>query len=183
MIMAAIQSLIRTRLYKDSSDGEPDSERFSTARFFGVLNQQMFENTPEEKYATCFYALYDSANRQVVYTNAGHPPPILFRNGSIERLDAGGTPLGLISPVSYREAKIALEPGDTLIAFTDGFTESENNFEDQFGENRLIEAVQRSRGDPLPALVDEIYRSVEDWTGGGEPQDDMTLIIARAMPV
>jgi len=182
LIMAAIQSLIRTRFYKDSSDGEPDSDRFSTARFFGVLNQQMFENTPEEKYATCFYALYDSANRQLVYTNAGHPAPVLFRNGSIDRLDTGGTPLGLISPVSYREAKIALEPGDTLIAFTDGFTESENSFEDQFGENRLIEAVQRSRGGPLPALVEEIYRSVEEWTGGGEPQDDMTLIIARATP-
>jgi sigma-B regulation protein RsbU (phosphoserine phosphatase) len=182
LIMAAIQSLIRTRLYKDSSDGEADSERFSTARFFDVLNQQMVENTPEEKYATCFYALYDSATRQLVYTNAGHPAPVLLRNGNVDRLDAGGTPLGLILPASYREAKVALEPGDTLIAFTDGFTESENNFEDQFGENRLIEAVQRSRGGPLPALVDEIYRSVEEWTGGGEPQDDMTLIIARATP-
>lgn len=182
LVMSAIQSLIRTRLYKDSSDGEPDSERFSTARFFDVLNQQMFENTPEEKYATCFYALYDSATRQLVYTNAGHPAPVLFRNGDVDRLEAGGTPLGLISPVSYREAKIALEPGDTLIAFTDGFTESENSFEDQFGEERLIEAVQRSRGGPLPALVEEIYRSVEEWTGGGEPQDDMTLIIARATP-
>ena len=97
-------------------------------------------------------------------------------------MGAGGTPLGLISPVSYHEAKIVLEPGDTLIAFTDGFTESENNFEDQFGEDRLIEAVQRSRGGPLPALVDEIYKSVEEWTGGSEPQDDMTLIIARATP-
>ena len=183
LIMAAIQSLIRTRLYKDSSDGEPASERFSTARFFGVLNQQMFENTPDEKYATCFYALYDSGARQLVYTNAGHPAPFLFRNGEVVRLDAGGTPLGLISPTSYREAKIALEPGDTLIAFTDGFTESENSFGDQFGENRLIEVVQRARGNSLPSLVDEIYRSVEEWTGGGEPQDDMTLIVARATPV
>lgn len=180
LIMAAIQSLIRTRLYLDSSDGEPDSKHFSTARFFGVLNQQMFENTPEEKYATCFYALYDSNARQLVYTNAGHPAPVLLRKGEIVRLDAGGTPLGLISPMSYREARVALEPGDTLVAFTDGFTESENSFEDQFGERRLIEAVRRARGNPLPALVDEIYRSVEEWTGGGEPQDDMTLIVARA---
>ncbi len=180
LIMAAIQSLIRTRLYMDSPNEDPDSKSFSTAELFGVLNQQMFENTPEEKYATCFYALYDSDTRQLVYTNAGHPAPVLFRNSGIVRLDAGGTPLGLISPVSYGEAKIVLEPGDTLIAFTDGFTESENSFEDQFGERRLIEVVQRARGNPLPVLVDEIYRSVEDWTGGGEPQDDMTLIVARA---
>ncbi len=182
LIMAAIQSLIRTRLYLDSSDGKPDSGDLSTARFFDILNQQMFENTPEEKYATCFYALYDSDSHRLVYTNAGHPAPVLFRDGKIIRLDVGGTPLGLISPMSYREAKISLEPGDTLVAFTDGFTESENSFEDQFGEGRLIETVQRARGNPLPALVDEIYRSVEEWTGGSEPQDDMTLIVARAMP-
>jgi len=183
LIMAAIQSLIRTRLYVDSSDGKPDSDRLSTARFFGVLNQQMFENTPDEKYATCFYALYDSETRQLVYTNAGHPAPVLFRDGEIVRLDVGGTPLGLISPMSYQEAKVTLEPGDTLIAFTDGFTESENSFEDQFGESRLIETVQRARENSLPVLVKEIYRSVEEWTGGGDPQDDMTLIVARAMPV
>ncbi len=182
LIMASIQSLVRTRLYLDSSDGGPDFERFSTARFFTVLNKQMCENTPEEKYATCFYALYDSTSYQLVYTNAGHPAPMLFREGEIVRLDAGGTPLGLISRVSYREAKIDLQLGDTLIAFTDGFTESENSFEDQFGEHRLIEAVQRARGYPLPELVNEIYRSVEEWTGGGEPQDDMTLIVARAAP-
>jgi phosphoserine phosphatase RsbU/P len=180
LIMAAIQSLIRTRLYVDSSDGQPDSDRLSTARFFGVLNQQMFENTPDEKYATCFYALYDSGTRQLAYTNAGHPAPFLFRDGEIVRLDVGGTPLGLISPMSYQEAKVTLQPGDTLIAFTDGFTESENSFEDQFGESRLIEAVQRARENSLPVLAKEIYRSVEEWTGGGDPQDDMTLIVARA---
>lgn len=182
LIMAAIQSLIRTRLFLESSSGEPDPVRFSTASFFSVLNQQMYENTPEEKYATCFYALYDSDTRHLVYTNAGHPAPVLFRKEEVVRLDAGGTPLGLISPMSYREAKIGLEPGDTLIAFTDGFTESENSFEDQFGERRLIEVVRRAKGGPLHALVDEVYRSVEEWTGGGEPQDDMTLIVARATP-
>src|SRR5690242_3856721 len=180
LIMAAIQSLIRTRLYLDASEGKSDSDRFSTAHFFSMLNQQLFEYTPEEKYATCFYALYDAGTRRLVYTNAGHPAPVLFRKGEVVRLDAGGTPLGLISPVSFCEAKVALEPGDTLVAFTDGFTESVNNFEDQFGEHRLIEVVRRAHGDPLRALAEEVYRSVDEWTGGGEPQDDMTLIVARA---
>jgi len=182
LIMAAIQSLIRTRLYMDSTDGQFGSDHLSTARFFGLLNQQMFENTPEEKYATCFYALYDSDTRQLVYTNAGHPPPVLFRNDEIVRLDVGGTPLGLISPTSYREARVTLQPGDMLVAFTDGLIEGENSFEDQFGERRLIEVLQRARGNSLAVLANEIYQSVEHWTGGGEPQDDMTVIVARAMP-
>ena len=181
LIMAAIQSLIRTRLYMDSSDGQPAAEHLSTAHFFGLMNQQLFENTPEEKYATCFYALYDSDSRQLVYTNAGHPAPVLFRNGEIVRLDVGGTPLGLISPMSYGEAKIALQPGDMLVAFTDGLIESENSFEDQFGESRLIEVIQRARGNSLAVLANEIYQSIEHWTGGGEPQDDMTLIVARTI--
>ena len=180
LIMAAIQSLIRTRLYMDSSEGQSGSDRFSTAHFFSMLNQQLFEYTPEEKYATCFYALYDTGTRRLVYTNAGHPAPVLFRKGEVVRLDAGGTPLGLISPASFCEAKVVLEPGDTLVAFTDGFTESVNNFEDQFGDRRLIEVVRRAYGDPLHALAEEVYRSVDEWTGGGEPQDDMTLIVARA---
>ena len=183
LIMAAIQSVIRTRIYLESSDGELDSDRLSTARFFGVLNQQMYENTPEEKYATCFYALYDAGTRRLVYTNAGHPAPVLFHDGEIIRLDVGGTPLGLIAPMAYEEATVNLEPGDTLIAFTDGLTESENSFEDMFGEDRLIDTVSRVRGEPLPVLVREIYRSVDEWTGGGEQQDDMTLIVARAVPV
>lgn len=183
LIMAAIQSLMRTRLYKDSEDGKPAAEHLSTAHYFDVLNQQMFENTPDEKYATCFYALYDSGTRRLVYTNAGHPPPILLRKDKIVRLDAGGTPLGLISPMSYQEVTLTLEPGDMLIAFTDGFTESENSFGDQFGAGRLIKTVRRAHENPLPALVNEIYRSVEEWTGGGEQEDDMTLIVARATPV
>ncbi len=180
LIMSAVQSIIRTRLYTySSSDGRGDSSGLSTADFFGQLNQQMFENTPEEKYATCFYALYDAATRRMVYTNAGHPAPVLFRNGRTVKLDVGGTPLGLISPMTYHEAELTLEPGDMLVAFSDGLTESENSFEEEFGEERLIEAIQRVQGYSLERLVNEIYRSIEEWTGSKEPQDDMTLIVAR----
>jgi phosphoserine phosphatase RsbU/P len=181
LIMSAVQSIIRTRVYADStSEGRLDSARLSTADFFGQLNQQMYENTPEEKYATCFYALYDAGARRIVYTNAGHPAPVLFRNGAIIKLDVGGTPLGLISPMTYREAEVTIEPGDMLVVFSDGITESENSFEEQFGEDRLIEAIQRTRDYSPESLVNEIYRSIEDWTGSKVPQDDMTLIIARA---
>ncbi len=181
LIMSAVQSIIRTRLYADfPSDGRLDSARLSTADFFGQLNQQMYENTPDEKYATCFYALYEASSRRIVYTNAGHPAPLVLRNGATIRLDVGGTPLGLISPMTYSEAEVRLEPGDLLVAFSDGLTEAENNFEEQFGEGRLIEVLRRAQGGSLESLVEEIYRSIDDWTGSKEPQDDMTLIVAMA---
>ncbi|MCL5006192.1 MAG: SpoIIE family protein phosphatase [Acidobacteria bacterium] len=181
LIMSAVQSIIRTRFYADSSsEGRFDSASLSTADFFGKLNQQMFENTPAEKYATCFYALYDADARRMVYTNAGHPAPLLFRNGATVKLDVGGTPLGLIAPMIYHQAELTLESGDILVAFSDGLTEAENSFEEEFGEQRLIETIQRAQDYSLEDMVNEIYRSIEDWTGGNEPQDDMTLIVARA---
>lgn len=180
LIMSAVQSIIRTRLYADpSSGGWLDPVRLSTATFFGQLNQQMFESIPDEKYATCFYGLYDAETSRIVYTNAGHPAPILFRDGAVIKMDVGGTPLGLIFPTTYREAEITLEPGDLLVAFSDGITESENSFEEEFGEERLIDAIRRTQRYSPEALVNEIYRNIEAWTGSKEPQDDMTLVIAR----
>lgn len=181
LIMSAVQSIIRTRLYSDSSsDGRLDSARLSTAKFFGQLNHQMYENTPAEKYATCFYALYDAVSRQVIYTNAGHPPPLVFRNGAVTKLEVGGTPLGLVAPVTYREADVTLKPGDLLVVFSDGLTEAANTFDEQFGIERLTKAIQRAQNYSLENLVHEIYGEIEDWTGSKVPQDDMTLIVAQA---
>ena len=181
LLMAAIQSSLRAQFYNGfSSTGIGEPAPLSTAEVVKRLNRQLFESTSTEKYATFFYALYDASARSLTYTNAGHLPPVLFRGGRRQRLECGGTVVGLFSPMEYEQATVQLEPGDIFLAFTDGLTEPENIYGEEFGEERLLEVAQRALGSPLDVLVQEIYSSVGDWTGSPELQDDMTLIVAKA---
>ena len=184
LMMATIQSAVHAQFYDGHSGrGLPDVMPLSTADVVGRLNRQIFASTPREKYATFFYAVYDPAGRKLVYTNAGHPPPFLFRRGgAVERLGTGGTVVGLFGRVSFDQATVQLAPGDLLLAYTDGITEPENTFGEEFGEDRLVAVVRHALNSPPEALADEIYRSVNDWTGTAELQDDMTLMLAQAIP-
>jgi len=183
LLMASIQSSLRAQFYNGFSPaGVTAAAPVSTAEVVKRLNRQLFESTSVEKYATFFYALYDSTVRRLTYTNAGHLPPVLFRRGRLERLECGGTVVGLFSPMEYEQASVQLEPGDVFLAFTDGLTEPENIYGEEFGEERLLEVAQRTLHSPLEVLVQEIYSSVADWTGSPDLQDDMTLIVAKATP-
>lgn len=182
LLMAAIQSSLRAQFYDGHVPaGQEAASPLSTAEVVARLNRQLYESTSIEKYATFFYAVYEASTRTLTYTNAGHLPPVLFRRGGIERLAQGGTVVGLFSPMAYHQAIVQLEPGDVFFAFTDGLTEPENIYGEQFGEERLLETAQRALSSPLEAMVEEIYRTVGDWTGGPELQDDMTLIVAKAI--
>jgi sigma-B regulation protein RsbU (phosphoserine phosphatase) len=181
LLMAAIQSGLRAQFYNGFGGGQGSSHtQFSTARVVDRLNRQVYASTPLEKYVTFFFAVYDARTHNLSYTNAGHLPPILFRDGKIERLRTGGTVVGLFPSVTYEMEEICLEPNDLLLAYTDGITEPENTYGEEFGEARLLEVARGMLNASPELLADEIYRSVEDWTGSPELQDDMTLLLARA---
>jgi sigma-B regulation protein RsbU (phosphoserine phosphatase) len=182
LLMAAIQSAIRAQLYASVSVDGGEGALLSTAEVVRRLSQQFYETTPEEKYATFFYAVYDPATRWLTYTNAGHPAPMLFRGAQVERLEVGGTAIGLFPDSRFSQGKIRLDPGDLLLAFTDGITEPQNSFEEEFGEHRVVETVLRAGMDSPDDLTRQICQSANDWTGSPELQDDMTLIIGRATP-
>jgi phosphoserine phosphatase RsbU/P len=182
LLMAAIQSALHAQFYNGhSSAGLPAATPVSTAQVVSRLNLQLYESTPLEKYVTFFYAVYDSRNRKLTYTNAGHCPPVLFRRGNVERLEAGGTVVGLFSGMVYQESEVTLQPGDLLLAYTDGLVEPENSYEEEFGEGRLLETARRAASFPPEELAAEIYRSVNEWTGSPELQDDMTLVVGKAV--
>jgi sigma-B regulation protein RsbU (phosphoserine phosphatase) len=179
--MAAIQSALRAQFYDGfAPTSGSHTLPLSTAEVVSRLNLQFYENTPREKYVTFFFGMYDAATRTLTYTNAGHLPPVLFRRGRVERLRVGGTVVGLFSPLTYEQAEIQIQPGDLLLAFTDGITEPENIYGEEFGEDRMLEVVRRALNASPQILVEEIYRSVSDWTGSPELQDDMTLVVAKA---
>jgi sigma-B regulation protein RsbU (phosphoserine phosphatase) len=181
LLMAAIQSALRAQFYDGFADGQSSTlTRVSTARVVDRLNRQIYANTPLEKYVTFFFAVYDARTRNLSYTNAGHLPPVLFRDGKIERLRTGGTVVGLFPSISYEVGEVRVEPHDLLLAYTDGITEPENTYGEEFGESRLLEVARGMLNASPEVLVTEIYRSVEEWTGSPELQDDMTLVLARA---
>lgn len=182
LLMASIQSALHSQFYNGLAPGKiPDTVSMSSADVVGRLNRQLFASTPQEKYATFFYAAYDGATRRLTYTNAGHPPPFYFHRGKVERLTTGGTVVGLMGLATYEQAVVQLEPGDMILAYTDGMTEPENSYGEEFGEARLLEVAQRAAHSAPADLVAELYGAVGDWTGSPELQDDMTLVVARAV--
>jgi sigma-B regulation protein RsbU (phosphoserine phosphatase) len=152
----------------------------SPGTVLALLNQQLYRNTPAQKYATMVLGFYDQQTRQLTYSNAGHLPPIVIcANGTTHLLDKGGTVVGLFGDMSYPEGRVSLNPGDIVVAYSDGITEPENDFGD-FGEERLTQIVQENRDLPLPRISDAILNAVTDWIGGQEQPDDMTIVLARA---
>jgi sigma-B regulation protein RsbU (phosphoserine phosphatase) len=145
-----------------------------------LLNHQLYESTPPEKYATLFLGIYNGAERKFTYSNGGHLPPIIMsQDGSIRRLECGGTVVGLFDQVSYEEESVELGRGEIFLAYTDGVTEPENEF-GEFGEQRLIDLVRENRDLPLPRITEIVTAAVDDWIGADEQPDDVTLVLARA---
>jgi sigma-B regulation protein RsbU (phosphoserine phosphatase) len=181
LLMAGIQSAVHAQFYDGYAPGRFPEPGISPAGVMTRLNRQLYASTSEEKYATFFYAVYDAQSRTLAYTNAGHPPPVLFRDHALLRLDSGGTVLGLFPQVHYEQAEIQVRPGDVLVAFTDGLTEPENSYAEEFGETRLIATVREDLDSPPELVAEEVYRRITDWTGGGEPQDDMTMLYLKVV--
>jgi serine phosphatase RsbU (regulator of sigma subunit)/uncharacterized glyoxalase superfamily protein PhnB len=148
-------------------------------RFLRSVNQLFYANTTDSAYATLVFAEYDDASRRMRYANCGHYPGLLFRsNRTLERLDSTSTVLGLFPEWDCSLNECQLLPGDTLALYTDGVTDSFNQAGEDFGEQRLIEAMWKHRElapeRMLAAIVNEIRQFSPD-----EQHDDITLIVAK----
>ncbi len=180
LLMASIQSMLRTQL--SYARGAPASDgvvwRFPTADLVSQLNVQLYHNTSPEKYATFFFGAWDDRHGLLTYTNAGHLPPVLIRNGEPRRLDVNGMVVGAFPFAQYEQSEVEIHPGDLLVAFTDGITEPENDFAEEFGEPRLIELLIRHHRRSPQEIIDEVIAAVNQWTGRPELQDDMTMLVA-----
>jgi phosphoserine phosphatase RsbU/P len=144
------------------------------------LNRLVFESSAQNRYATFFLGVFDAASRVMNYVNAGHNAPMVFRaGGEVVRLEAGGSVVGLMRAGSWVQGRVKLEAGDLLVAFTDGISEAMNHADDEWGEERLIEAARAMRGVPAKAILENIVRSADGFVAGAPQYDDMTLIVAR----
>jgi sigma-B regulation protein RsbU (phosphoserine phosphatase) len=158
----------------------PEGIEISPGALLGLLNHQLYESTPPEKYATLFLGIYDGRSHRLTYSNGGHLPPILIsEDGVVRRLEAGGTVVGLFEKVHYDEGSVEMHPGEIFLAYSDGVTEPENEF-GEFGEERLIDLVSANRRSPLLQISQTVTSAVDDWIGDNEQPDDITLVLARA---
>jgi serine phosphatase RsbU (regulator of sigma subunit)/predicted enzyme related to lactoylglutathione lyase len=148
-------------------------------RLLQSVNRLFYENTTDSAYATLFFAEYDDRENRLRYVNCGHLSALLLRNDdTLERLDSTCTVLGLFDEWDCSMGESRLFPGDTLALYTDGVTESFNDAGEEFGEERLVEALRRRREsssqDSLAAIVDEVRQFSPREQG-----DDITLIVAK----
>jgi sigma-B regulation protein RsbU (phosphoserine phosphatase) len=149
------------------------------------LNRLVYESSSANRYATFFYAQYESSTRLLEYVNAGHNPPLIFRARSdrhdVLRLDVGGPVIGLMPECSYVQQSVTLEEGDVLVLFTDGISEAMNAAGEEWGDGRLMEAIGANLALPAHQLIDRIMRASDEFVAGVAQYDDMTLITARVI--
>ncbi len=143
-------------------------------------NQLMYYSTGLGKFVTLFYGILDTEKHQLVYCNAGHDTPMLVhQDQTISRLDVGGVVLGFVPQFDYAEEAISLQPGDTLVIYSDGVTEAMNAKEEEFGETRLQELILSHRQLTAQELIDEIVTAVRKHADGTPQSDDITLLVVK----
>jgi sigma-B regulation protein RsbU (phosphoserine phosphatase) len=184
LLMATLQSSLRTQLQSwlelaAAAGAGASVAAVSTSHLVSRLNTQLHALTSPEKYATFCLGVFDEPTGGFTYTNAGHLPPILVREGVAERLDVNGTVVGAFPFSIYGESRVNLQSGDLLVCFTDGVTEPENEYGEMYGEDRLVDLIARNahRGDEQ--IIELVLSSVSQWTASEELQDDMTILMAR----
>ena len=145
------------------------------------LNKVLAHVTDAERYVTLFYGKLDVSQCLLEYTNAGHLPPLLVRQGTREPawLEAGGTVTGLFPEAAYDCGQVRLEPGDTLILYTDGVTEATNAAGEQFTVERLVALVRENPTSSAQDLVETILKAVGEFRGANALEDDLTLMVLR----
>ncbi|WP_433963693.1 PP2C family protein-serine/threonine phosphatase [Tunturiibacter gelidiferens] len=173
---SSVEGLVASR---EGRGGDRDELFQSPGRILSLLNRHLYRSTQPEKYATLFLAHYDVATAMMTYSNAGQLPPlVLSRDGHIRRLDKGGTVVGLMDGMHYEEDRFRMQPGDIMVAYSDGVTEPENDF-GEFGEERMMEVVARYRDQPLHVISGQVMLALDAWIGAEEQPDDITLVLAR----
>jgi serine phosphatase RsbU (regulator of sigma subunit) len=142
------------------------------------VNRILWNSTAAQHYATLFVGVYDDSTQRLTYVNCGHNPPMLLRaDGSVTRLEATATVIGLFEAWECGACEIQVDPGDLLAIFSDGVTEAMLG-EEEFGESRFLDILRETRRIPLEQIVTSVFTAVQQFSAGDQ-SDDLTLVVAR----
>jgi sigma-B regulation protein RsbU (phosphoserine phosphatase) len=150
------------------------------ASTLAAMNRDLLRTNLEIPLSTLFLARLDTATGEIRYCNAGHPPSFLVRReGASEALSQGGPILGVVAGASFGNGKAAMQPGDSLIGYSDGAVECRNPFGAELGSKGLLEAARSSCDSTASAALFSVLAAVEDFTGSQGREDDVALIVAH----
>lgn len=191
LLMSTVQAILRSLSVGTLNESSESTD--SLANMVGTLNRLLCNSTGGTNYVTFFYAQFDQSTQQLAYVNAGHNPPFLFRansnefhtispsiSGAMRKLDAGGMFVGMFDNLSYEQEIIQMQSGDVLIAFTDGLPEARDKFGEEFGDERIQEALAETASLSVTEIRDDILRRVQTWCADAAQYDDLTFIVLKA---
>jgi len=145
------------------------------------INRRLFRDVKKRAYVSLFYGVLDLPGRIFRWSNGGHLPPILMRaDGSTDELVRGGVPIALFDRSRYDSGRVKIEPGDVLFFYTDGLTEAVDRLGEEFGKERLLAALRKSRDQSPREILRAVQNEVKKFSRGGAQQDDMTVVILKA---
>jgi sigma-B regulation protein RsbU (phosphoserine phosphatase) len=170
LLMASLQASLR---------GQAAAGVHDLSHLMHNVNRLVYEASTTNRYATFFYGEYDPATRVLCFVNAGHNAPLILRGDEVLRLEAGGPVVGLLPGARFGQDRIELRPGDVLIGYTDGISEAMNEREEEWEEERFIEAARRCRGMSARQMIQAVFRDADGFTGSAKQYDDMTLVVVK----
>jgi len=171
LLMATLQASLRTI----ASEGLPLSELAIRLNHYACAH-----SLGGQRFTTAVLAEYDPATRRLVYVNAGHNSPVIRRaNSSTERLESAALPLGITPEATFPSAEVTLQPGDTLVLFTDGVVEAFSAAGEEFSDNRWINIIRGLPNLNAQQTLQFLMKSVEDFVGATRQSDDITCLVLR----
>jgi serine phosphatase RsbU (regulator of sigma subunit) len=157
--------------------GRPYSD---PARIASEINRHLCYLRPVAPFTTAFLARIDCHLGELTYCNAGHFPPILLRaDGRTELLERGGPLLGAIEGAKFELGKLILEPGDTLVAYSDGVLECHNTSEEEFGLDRILGVLRHADSSSAQATLMMLLATLQDFANGSPLCDDVSLTVIQ----
>jgi sigma-B regulation protein RsbU (phosphoserine phosphatase) len=169
-MIANVQSSLRTAALFTAN---------KVAAVLKAVNRQVHASSLADRYATLFHGVLDGATRTLQYVNAGHNPPMVIRrDSSIIWLGAGGAPVGMFPDSNYEEGAVRLNPGDLVLAYTDGVTEAVNPAGEEWGVEGLRRAAAESDAQCADDIVHAIFTSMDEFSRGRQT-DDATVVVLR----
>ncbi len=177
LLMANLQAHLRSQI-QACQEAQPQLR--AVGEIVARVNQQLKAVAPDASFVTLCYAEFDEHSSTLRYTNAGHNPPLVWRGtGEFERLECGGTVVGLFAETSYEQAAVPLYSGDIFVAFTDGLLEARNPLGEEFGEARILAVLERHGQHSAVEIKEALLGAVQAWMSGEEQEDDLTLVVFK----